>query len=477
MKRVLVLSLCLLGFHPVLMSQERFRKFPPSPEPLQEPRLPNIETVRLSNELTLSVAYRENMPVTFLQLIIYAGESASPESLPGMASFAAHMVSRGTQTLSATSIEERIEQMGGTFSVSTFMDYSLWTLSFLDEYLDDALNILSQLILSPAFAEREIDTVKRILFYDLLEKEKDPEFSAKRHLQRILFKNHPYQKGTFNERVIRNLNQKDLISFFQKYYRPNNAHIILIGNLNMPTASRKVSHYLNTWVPQAVEENLYFSPPKPNEKEKVCFIDVPHVKDCIIYLGNTILSLSQPDSYAFFVLNQVLGGAPISRLFMNLRESKGYAYYAYSDMEFYRLCGIFFVRARVTPEVIYSSVQEIIKEIRVLTKEPISIFEIEQAKSYLMGNFPLRFESWDNLARKIAEMKALYLEDNYWRNFCKNIMLVNSENVFETSHQYPLLTPMIVIAGDKEILLGQLKDFDVVEVYDNKGIFQYSIQK
>jgi len=476
MKEPAAVLLIFFSLIPSLLAQERFRKSPPPPEPLLELRLPNVETVRLSNGLTLSVIFKENMPVIHLQLTILAGESSSPEKLPGMATFAALMLSRGTQNISSSKLEEKIESIGGVFSTSTAMDHSLWKFSFLDEYLDQALTILSDMILHPAFAEREIDAVKRTLHYDLLRNEKDPEFLAKRHLFKLLFKDHPYENFSFNSGVTKNFNQKELLAFFNKYYRPNYAHLVLVSSLNLKTATRKVSHYFNTW--EKLEfENPPLLPPKPNEKERVCLIDMPQVKDCTIYLGNIIMPLANPDSFTFLVLNQVLAGTPYSRLFMNLRESKGYAYYAFSAAEFFKMCGVFMVSAKLTPDVSYLSVQEILKEMRLLAKEPISFFEIEQAKSYLIGNFPLQIEGLDNFSSRLAELKSLNMAEDYLRNYYKNIMFVNSDKVFEVAQKYPLLTPVIVLAGDKEVLLDHLSEFESVEVYDNKGTYQYAIHK
>jgi predicted Zn-dependent peptidase len=476
MRKKLFLLVILLSLRTPLFSQERFRKSPPFPEPLQELRLPPIESAILTNGLTLSLVFRENLSLISLQLVILAGESSSPPNLPGMATFTANMLDRGTLSLSSSRIEETIESTGGDFSISTSLDYSSFTLNFLEEYIDKALDILSKMILQPAFLEREIENVKRTMFYDLLDKAKDPEFLAKRLLLQLLFKNHPYSKISFNEDFIRNMSQKDVLSFFDKYYRPNNAILVLSGNLNLTTASKKVSHYLNTWENKDLERS-FLPPPPPNDKEKVCFIDLPQAKDCTIYLGNVVLPITSPDFFPFIVLNQVLGGTPNSRLFMNLRESKGYAYFAFSDVEFYKSCGVFFIKTKVTPEVAYTSIQEILKEIRSVIEEKISTFEIEQAKSYLIGNFPLKIERFDNFSSRISDIKAFRLGEEHWNKYYENIMLIDSEKVFEVAQKYPLLTPIIIVVGDKNVVIESLKEFEKVEVYNSKGILQYTLTK
>lgn len=466
----------LLVFASSLLSQERFRKSPPYPDPLAKLNLPEIESYTLSNGLSLSVIYQDNIPTISLKLVILTGESASPEALPGLATFTAYMLSRGASTLSSSEIEERIESIGGGFRTSINPDYSVFTFTFLEEHLDEALDILSKMILQPRFTRIEIANVKRFMTYDTLRKTSDPEFIAKRHLYRLLFKNHPYKKSTYNEDVIKNLGQKDLLAFFDKYYRPNNAILVLTGNLNLSTASRKVSSYLNTWERKNLNDS-FIPPPEPYGEKKICFIDLPKAKDATIYIGNVVLAPTSPDFFPFLVLNQVLGGTPNSRLFMNLRESKEYAYLAFSEVEFFKSCGVFLIRAKVRPDVIRESVQECFKVLENITKRRIPSNELEQAKSYLIGNFPLKIEIMEELSSKVSEIKAFNLGENHWSKYYENIMFTNSKKVFETAQRYPLLTSVVVIVGDKNVIIDHVMEFDEIDMYDIKGNLVQSFKK
>ncbi|MBA7698295.1 hypothetical protein ES703_106972 [subsurface metagenome] len=129
------------------------------------------------------------------------------------------------------------------------------------------------------------------------------------------------------------------------------------------------------------------------------------------------------------------------------------------------------------PEVTYSSIKEILQEIDKITKEEIPSSEIEQAKSYLIGNFPLQIQTFDKLSSRVSEIEALDLGEEHWSKYYENIMLVSSERVFETARKYPLLTPVVVIVGDKNIIIDHIQEFEEVFVYDNKGILQYTIKK
>lgn len=458
-----------------LFSQERFRRNPPFPDPLPVLTLPEIESATLSNGLEISTIRQQDLPVISLHLIVYAGESFSPDTLPGLATLTANMVNKGAVGLSSSRITETIETIGGRFASETRPDYSVISFTFLEDYLDTALETLGKMILQPTFPVIEVQNVIRTMHYDLLGRKSSPEFIARRTLLRVLLENHPYRKIAFNETVTRNLNRDQLLSFFEKYYRPNNAKLILVGNLTLRTAVRKVSRYLNTWENRRINADTV-NPPQPNDSLKLCIVDLPEEEDIMITIGNTILLRDHDDYFPFTVLNQVLGGSPHSRLFMNLRESKGYAYFAFSSVELYKTCGILIIQERVRPEVIFESIIESLHEINRISSEIVPDYELEQAKSYLIGNFPLRIEDPEYFSSRIAAIQAFGLNEAHWNSYYKSVMLINPENVFEIARQSSLRTPVVIVVGNVQNLIPLSERFDL-NVYDSKGDFQYVLKK
>jgi zinc protease len=458
------------------LSQERFRRVPPPPDPTPELRLPNVETYILTNGLTVSTVYREDQPFINIQLIIRAGEADSPPNLPGVATFTANMLVRGTLELTEADITERIESMGGHLSITTDPEATVFAFEFLEPYLDQAVELLSQIILRPVFNDVEVGAVRYKIYYDLFEKEKDAAFVAKRQLLRELFRNHPYASGYSKKEAIKNIRQADLIQFFQTHYFPNRAHIILSGNLTLGMAVRMVSHNFNTWVrgPEAAPPP---PPPSANNALRVLFIDVPQASDGMVYLGNIVPAMTSPDYFPLLVFHQVLGGSVNSRLILNLRESKGYAYYVFSQIETFPGFNVFLIRARLAPPFVYPAVQEIMNELRLNATHPLPEAEVEQAKTFLIGDFPLSLERLENLSAKIAELKMFNLSDDFWSRYEENILLVNGDRVFKLAQSLVLLTPVIVITGDKRLLADQLKYFDRVDIFDAQGTFQYSLSK
>ncbi|MFW6129244.1 MAG: M16 family metallopeptidase [Candidatus Aminicenantaceae bacterium] len=471
-----VAILVLLLLNTSAISQEKDRETPPYPEPFSKLELPVIQSVTLSNGLFLSVVNKSKVPIISLKLVIQAGESFSPEKTPGIATVTASMIYRGTRGISSHDITEQLESYGGTCSLTINPDYCLFSLSFLDEYLDEVLELLSQIIIDPRFIKRDLENLKRSIYYEILRRHSNPDTVAKDHLYRLLFKNHPYSKNIYNEDVITKISLEQIVSFYDKYYNPNNSILVLTGNLNQNTASRKVSKYFNKWRKETREITAIPSP-KPRKEQKICFIDFPNENDANIYIGNIIFPYNHEDYFAFEVLSHVLGGTPNSRLFLNLRESKGYAYYAFSDTEYFKKGGVFFIRAKVRPEVCHLSITEIFEEIESIKNKKIPSFEIEQAKTNLIGNFPLKLETYDSISQKIAELHSYNLEQKHWSRYYENIMPVNSNIVFKAAKKY-LHEPIVVVTGNKDIIVDKLtKEFKEVYVYDRKGILQYSFKK
>jgi predicted Zn-dependent peptidase len=162
---------------------------------------------------------------------------------------------------------------------------------------------------------------------------------------------------------------------------------------------------------------------------------------------------------------------------MNLRESKGYAYYAFSETEFFRSCGVYWARARVRPEFIVPAAREIVREIKAMSAEAAVPAEIEEAKSFLIGNLPTRFESLEGFAEWMARVVALDLDEGQWDKGPERLKLVNVERVQETARKYLSGKPLIVVVGRPEWLGRYLRDFETVEVYDIGGILQRTLRK
>ncbi|MCX6573735.1 MAG: pitrilysin family protein [Candidatus Aminicenantes bacterium] len=458
-------------------AQERFRRTPPLPDAQRlELKLPAVETTVLANGLTVATARRPGSPVVTLQLVIRAGEADSPPDRPGLAALTARMIGKGTRQLSADYIENMIESLGAVFKASVFMDYTVLTMDVLAEYLDRAVYVLRLITLEATFGERELGAVRRAAFWELYESKKDPEVLGWRQLLAVLFEKHPYRLATQNEDVIKFITPRDVADFYGRFYRPANAAVLVSGDVDGPAIAQKIGSHFSAWS-GAAPAQAPPPPPAANDRERICYVEAPEAGAATIFAGNVIMASSAPDFFPFLVLKQILGGTTGSRLFMSLRETKGLATFAFSEMEVFRSCGVYWARAQVRPEAIVPAVRETERVIGGLAAGPPPPFEVEEAKSYLIGSLPLRFESAEGFAEWMARYVALGLGQAQWDGGTEAIKQVNAEMVGETARKYLSARPVVIVVGRPEWIGPYLGGLEPVEIYDASGQLKSTTRK
>ena len=469
LRAVMAAVLAVLSLARPAGAQERFRRTPPLPDAQRlELKLPSIETFSLPNGLTVATARRPGTEVVTLQLVIRAGEADSPPGRPGLASVTARMIGKGTRMLSAEYLENMLETLGAEFSVAVFMDYTVLTVNVLNEFLDRAIYILRLMALEASFSERELAAVRRTSFWQIFESKKDPEVLGWRQLLGVLFADHPYRVASYSEELIKFITTRDIADFYATFYRPGNAAVLVSGDIDGAAVAQKVGSHFGAWTGPAPERSSP-PPPPPNDRKRFCYVEAPGSTAATVFAGNVIMGSSSRDFFPFLVLKQILGGTTRSRLFMNLREAREYATYAFTEMEVFRSSGLYWARALVKPESVVPAVDEILGEISALASSPAVPSEIEEAKSYLVGSLPLRFESAAGFAEWMARYIALGLDRSQWDMGPEELKRVDAERVREAAKKYLLATPVVVIVGRPEWLGQYLGDLGVVEVYDTSG--------
>lgn len=462
---------------PEASAQERFRRTPPLPDAERlEVRLPPVETFILPNGLTVATARCPESRMITLQLVVRAGEAASPPDRPGLAAVTARMIGRGTKMLSADYLENMVESLGTELRTSVFMDYAVLSTDVVEESLDRAILLLRLIATDAAFSERELAGVRRTAYWQLYQSKKDPEVLGWRQLLRSLFEAHPYRVATYNEDVIKFISTRDVADFYDRYYRPGNAAVLVSGNIDGPAVAQKVGNHFAAWA-GAAPPAATPPPPPPNGRDRFCFVEDTDATAATIFAGNIVMGSSSPDFFPMLVLKQILGGTTRNRLFMNLREAKNYATYAFSEMEAYGSCGVYWARAQVRPEVLTPAIREIVGEIGALAAAPAVPSEVEEAKSYLVGSLPLRFESPAGFAEWMARFVALRLGPGQWDKGAEDLKLVDAERVREAARKYLAPRPVVVIVGRSEWIGAHLGELDAIEVYDGAGQLKHTVRK
>ena len=266
-----------------------------------------------------------------------------------------------------------------------------------------------------------------------------------------------------DETSVKALKQSDIENFHETYYRPNNAVLIVAGDTNMNTLKPKLEKAFANWKSANIP-TTNFPEIKAFERPGIYLIDKPGAAQSVIMIGQVGVPRDNPDYYALQVMNSILGGGGSARLFMNLREDKGYTYGAYSGFAYRRGAGPFTASAGVQTAVTKESVIEFIKELNGIRGAiPISKAEFEANKQSLIRGFPGDFETNGQIANQFAGLVTYNLPDSYFNEYIRNINAVTMEDVNRVANKY--LTPdkmAILVVGDKAVVEPKLREIDVL---------------
>ena len=354
---------------------------------------------KLPNDLTWLFAEAPELPLVSLQLLIKAGTLTEPPAKAGLANLTAQLLLSGTKTRSAAQIAQELDFLGAKLSAGGGDDYATVSLTVLKKDLAVGLNLLKDVLLNPKFAPAEVQRLVAQIKAALISEEDEPGVVAGRAFARNLFGPFPYGRpvrGT--PEGLSAITQKDLVEFHRSYYRPNNAILVVGGDLSLEEARRWVTQIFGPW-PAAPIPALKLPAIPPLNKTRVVVVN-KDITQANIVMGNLGLARANPDFYACQVMNYILGGGGFaSRLLDNIRVNRGLAYSVGSSFSPGLSPGPFAVTLETKNASAAEAVAQVLAEMHRLQKEPVTDPELNDAKSYLIGSFPRKM---DSLARRVS---------------------------------------------------------------------------
>ncbi len=439
----------------------------PAPRPF---KLADVTTYTLPNGLSVQLLPDHRVPFVTVELGIKAGSTLDPKKLLGLSDMTAEMLTEGTSTRSSKAIADEVDFIGGALGATAGPDNVIINASALAKYTPRLIDIFSDVILHPNFPEDELKLKKTNLIQELAIKRSDPEFLVEERFNKVTFGDHPYAVVAPTEETVKVMTKDDLQNFHNQYYRPNAAYLVIVGDFDMDKIKTLIEDKLDKqWQNRSIEETQLPSAPKQKGRT-IYLVDRPGSVQASIKLGNISIKKTDPDYFPFLVANQILGGATNSRLFLNIREQKGYTYGAYSGIGARREPGAFAAEAEVRTEVTGPSLQEFLYELDRLRKVKVSDKELSQAKSYLAGSFQLGLETQSGLANRLLERKIYNLSEDYLETYVDKIMAVNADQVREEARNHIDFDNLVIcVVGDANKIKPDLQYFANVDVYDIAG--------
>ena len=447
-----------------------FRTSPPEPlEPIAFDLAKPFKTT-LTNGLNVVVFEDGRLPLASFRLAFYSGDAADPEDSVGVTSAAATLMTEGTENYSSKQLAETIERLGASLHVSSSDDFVIMASSSLSFYTEDMIELMAEVLMRPSFPESEVDLYRRNTVEHLKFQRSQSPFLAAEQVGRLAYGAHPYGRVSPTKEDVEKLTRDALTEFHKRTFVPQNAVLIAAGDLDRDELLRSLETHFGMW---SGEHSADVPEPKTPTRSgrTLAIVDRPGSAQSNIVIANRAIKRTDPDFFPVLVMNQILGAGASSRVFMNLREEKGYTYGAYTRFDSKLLAGTFEATAEVRTQVTGDSLKEFFHELNRIRTERVSDEELADAVSYLVGVFPLRAETQEGRMNLIVNQQLYRLPDDYLETYRDNIAAVTADDVKRVAEKY--IRPdeaAIVIVGDGGEILRQAGEYaDSVEIFDIDG--------
>ena len=466
MKLLLAAILLSISTLPIVAQQ----KTPPPPGPARPLNLPKFTEKKLANGLTVILAPLPNVPkVSAILTFTSATNGTDRTNHPGIAQIAAGLVNVGTDTRTSKQIKEELRSIGGTLGLGSDPDQTTMTATALSEFSSRLFELMSDVTQHASFPETELKLAQENTIQQIRAGRANPGFLVNERFQKAVFGDHPYGFVVPDEKSISTLTRDDLKSFVTKYYIPNAAHLIVVGDIEPDKTLAEIEKAFGSWKSGTVpaDEN----PPLPvRDKRQIYFVNRPGSVQSAIYIGNVSIPRSHADYFAIRTADTIYGSSFYSRLTRNIRESKGYTYSPFSSSNTQAKTGSFLAGAFVRNEVTGPTLLEILYELDRMRVLPVSDEELNAAKEYSTGNFSVELASQLGLAGRINTIYTYHLNKSFIDDFRPKIEALTAADIQKAAAKYfDTYHAAIVIVGDWEKVKDQVTPFGDVTMYDAQG--------
>jgi predicted Zn-dependent peptidase len=485
----LVFCVALLGRSPTLVKAqesietpaskvERKKRAPLSREVLRV-KLPKPVETKLANGLTVLILEDHRTPSVFVQLYIDgAGALFEPPGMTGLANTTAQMLREGTPSRTSVQIAEEIDRLGATLGAGGSFGSSQVVASAagLSDNFDSWFGLFVEVLLKPSFPPQELEKLKQRLRAQLRQQRSAANFLANERFSRAVYGDHPAATVSSTSESLDALTQEALIKWHRERYAPQNTLLAIAGDVRAQELIPQLEKWFAGWQRNDVKESWPANPVAATAR-KVYLVHRPNSVQTTVSLGNIAIDRRSPDYIPMVVMNHILGGGSSGRLFLNLREEKGYTYGVYSDFSALRYPGPWRAGGNMRTEVTGGALVEFFKEIARIRDQTIPPDELEDGKRAIAARFALSLEQPTTIMGLAVARVQFGLPEDYWDTYPDKIMAVTAEDVQRVARKY--LDPdamQLVAVGDGVKIQSVLESYGPVEVYDSNGKLNSSLK-
>ena len=448
----------------------------PDPTIRPEVKFPDMHYTNLANGLKVVLAERHTAPLVQFALQVDAGYAADKLSAPGTAKLAMNMLDEGTKKRTSLEISDELARLGADLSTSSDLDTSRVGLSALKANLDASLDLYADVILNPSFPEADFKRLQNQQVDAIKREKSEPSQMALRVLPRLLYgADHPYSNpftGSGTEQSVAKLTRGDLHKFYETWFKPNNATLIIVGDTTLAEITPKLEKSFRAW-PQGPVPKKDIGQVKPLAKSTLYLMDRPGSIQSMIFTGELAPPKNNPDEIAIEAMNNALGGSFTARINMNLREDKHWSYGAHTALVGARGQRPFIVIAPVQTDKTKESMVEIDKELRgILSEKPIKPDELTVAQKSMTLTLPGEWETTSAVSRAIGQLIRYSLPENYYETYPKKTLALQLSDLQKAAEKIVHPGNLIwVVVGDRSKIEKEIRSlgFGEIKLIDADG--------
>jgi zinc protease len=442
----------------------------PAPGGPESLNLPPMQKATLSNGLKIVVAERHTAPVVNFTLMVDSGYAADPANAPGTASFEQSMLEEGTPTRDSLKIGEDLESLSANFTATANLDWSLVSLNTLKSTMDKSLDIYADLILHPAFPQKEFVRLQKERIAGIKREKVTPQSMALRVVPTLLYgKGHPYAvpfTGTGTEASVGKMTREDLGKFHETWFKPNNATLLIVGDTTLGEMQPKLEKLLASWKSGDVPQK---STPHVDEpaKDVVYLIDRPGSGQSVIFGAQLAPPQNDPDAIPLQLVNGIFGGKFSSRINMNLREDKHWSYGVRAVLPAARGQRPYISISAVQTDKTKESMVELVKEYNgIVGSRPITAEELKDEQSNVTLALPGTFETDQQLSGAYGNILQYSLPEDYYNTFTQKALALTPDTANEIAKKYILPDHLVwVVVGDMSKVESGIRELNLGEVH------------
>ena len=465
---LLLLELCAFLVVPLVVSAQTPQATPPPPAPPRSVEFPKPVEQTLANGLRVIVIERSDTPLVSAQLIIKNGGEVDPPELPGLADMTANLLTKGTQSRDATQIAEAVEALGGSLESGARWDASNATVGVMSAKIGPAMEILADVVRRPTFKSEEVERLRQQYLDNLTLALGQPGAIARFVAARVVFGDSPYGhpiSGT--PESLARISREDIAKMHERFYRPDNAILVIGGDLKAKDAFALATRYFGDWQKPAtaIPVSGVAASVVAGKPGRVVVIDKPDAGQAAVYLARIGINRKDADYFRGIVANSVLNGYS-GRLNQEIRIKRGLSYGAGSSLDARRDVGPFVASAQTKNESGAQVADLLLGEIGRLSSSPPVDAELTPRKAVLIGNFSRNLETANGLVAQIASLALYGLSLDEINRYISNVQTISTADVEKfAGARLDAKTSSIVVVGNAKAFLPELeKHYPNVEV-------------